>query len=234
MKSGLTGSKTMKIRIPIKSLLTFYDDPPKSIGGHVSAITALIGEDLGAGLLVNYFRDRGYDAKVIPGNVTQGTNVGKRLDRWILVIRGRRSRCFQVEIKNWGASAIGGRRIALNAKASLLKKHKIERWGRQWNGKGFTNEGVQKVLTPMKPPVSGLPIEPLVCFWDAMHPTGGSSPMFSMPLKSGAFSHVWVFSMSSYLRSLLSQGKRIIEFDAPEISTRLQLLKGLIGKTEKR
>jgi hypothetical protein len=219
-----------RIRIPIKALLTFYDNPPKSVGGHVTSISALIGEDLGAGLLVSYFHGRGYDAKVIPGKVTQGTNEGKRLDRWIQVTRGKRSRLFQVEIKNWGASAIGGKSISINAKGPQLRKHKVERWGRQWNGKRFTNDGVQKVLTPMKPPVSGIPVEPLACFWDAMHPTGGSSPMFSLLLKSGAFSRVWVFSMSSYLRDLLSHGKRVIEFDGPEISARLQLLRGLISK----
>jgi hypothetical protein len=222
----------MKVRIPIKNLLTFYDDPPKSVGGHVSSITALIGEDLGTGLLVDYFHAHGYEAKIIPGKVTQGTNKGKRLDRWILVTRGKRSTCYQVEIKNWGASAIGGRKIELNPRSSFLRKHKIERWERQWTGKTFTSESVQKVLTPMRPPLANVVVEPLICYWDAMHPTGGSAPMFSIPLRSGAFSRVWVFSMSSYLRRLLRRGKRVIEFDAPEINARLQLLRGLIGRID--
>lgn len=222
-------SKTLRIRLPIRNLLTFYDAPNKGVGGHVSAITGVIGEDLGAGLLIDYFRRRGIQAEVIGSRVTQGTNIGKRLDRWILVTKRNRSICYQVEIKNWGASAIGGRRIELDASAATLRRHKIERWGREWNGKDFIKEGVKKVLTLMRSPISGISVEPMVIFWDAMHPTGANTPLFSVQLISKVFSRVWIFSMSSYLRKLFKAGVREIEFEAPAIKARMQMLKELLG-----
>lgn len=218
-----------RVRLPIKSLLEFYDNRVETNKGHVTAMTAVIGEELGAGLLIDYYLRHGLDAKVINGSVTQGTNIGKRLDRWIIVTRGRRSTYYQVEIKNWGASAIGGRRIAVDANATTLRRHKIERWSKEWNGKEFIKEGVQKVLTPMKPPVRGVQVEPLVCFWDAMHPNGAATPLFSIPLQMNPFARVWVFSMSSYLRNLLKSGEQFVEIDAPAIKARLKLFKELVG-----
>ena len=67
--------------------------------------------------------------------------------------------------------------------------------------KVLIKEQVRKVLTPMKPPVEGVQVEPLVCFWDAMHPTGETDVLFSIPLDSGKFTRVWVFSMSAHLRN---------------------------------
>jgi hypothetical protein len=218
-----------RVRLPIKSLLEFYDNRVETNRGHVTAITAVIGEELGEGLLIDYFLRRGLTAKVVYGSVTQGTNIGNRLDRWIIVTRGQHSIYYQVEIKNWGAFAMGGRSIAVDANARTLRIHKIERWSKEWNGKGFIKEAVQKVLTPMKPPVQGVQVEPLVCFWDAMHPTGAAAPLFSIPLSLGPFARVWVFSMSSYLRNLLKSGEQIVEIDAPAIKARRQLLKDLVG-----
>lgn len=218
-----------KIRIPIRSLLEFYDDPNKLVRGHVSAITAVIGEDLGAGLLAHYFAKAGLGVEVLPGNVTQGTKKGKRLDRWIVVNHPEGSVCYQVEIKNWGASAIGGRRIAVDAEANLLSAHKKERWSREWDGIGFIKDGVKKVLTPMRllRDFEGS-IEPLVCFWNALHPDGEGDPLFSVDVDAAPFTRVWIFSMSSYLRNLLYHGEEDIEFDAPGIRYRLELLNQLI------
>jgi hypothetical protein len=225
----MKGFMTPQIRLPIRSLLEFYDDPDKAARGHVTAITSIVGEDLGAGLLIDYYFRQGLEVKVLNGNVTQGTNKGNRLDRWVVVTRGKRLIYYQVEIKNWGAHAIGGRRLAVNASASVLRKHKIERWSKEWGGNGFIKEGVQKVLTPMSPPEEGALVEPLVCFWDAMHPTGAATPLFSVPLHSRPFARVWVFSMSSYLRNLLKSGEQFVEIDAPAIKARLRFLKELVG-----
>ncbi len=219
-----------RIRIPIKELLKFYDDPDRTHQGHTTAITSVIGEDLGTGLLIDYYHRRGLEARVLDGIVTQGTKKGKRLDRWIVVKHGKHSTYYQVEIKNWGASAIGGQRIELDAGASKLRKHKIERWSKEWDGKGFIKEGVQKVLIPMKSPEPGVSVEPLVCFWNAMHRTGADAPLFFMPTDSKIFPRVWVFSMSSHLRNLSKSGELVIEFEAPAIKARLKLLRELITK----
>jgi len=87
------------VQFPIKELLKFYDDPPAGNGRHMAAVTSVIGEDMGAGLLVDYFQRQGYKADVINQIVTQGTNKGKRLDRWIDVRTERRETYYQVEIK---------------------------------------------------------------------------------------------------------------------------------------
>ena len=217
-----------RIRIPIRSLLKFYDDPAKINKGHTTAITAVVGEDIGAGLLIDYYLRRGLKAEVLNEGVTQGTNIGKRLDRWIVVTRGKHTTYYQVEIKNWGASAFGGRNIAVDASQTKLHEHKIERWSKEWDGRTFIKEQVRKVLTPMKSPVDATEVEPLVCFWDAMQPTGKANALFSVPLYPGEFTRVWVFSMSAHLRNLLKSGEEFVEIEAPAIKDRLLLLKELI------
>lgn len=218
-----------QIHLPIRSLLEFFDEAPDYARGHATAITAVLGEELGAGLLVDYFRGKGVTAEVLGLTCTQGTTSGRRLDRWVRVAKGRHTTYFQVEIKNWSATAIGGRRIAINATNSQLRDHKIERWSREWNGEGFIKQAVQKVLTPMKPPVIDATVEPLVCFWDAMHPIGKKEPLFSIPVSLGRFPRVWIFSMSAYLRNLFQAKQDYVSIDAPAAKARLQLLKGLLN-----
>lgn len=218
------------IRFQINKLLEFYDNPPQREKKHTTAITAMIGESLGAGLLIDYYQSTGCNVRVLDKSVTTGTNKGKRLDRWLAITKTSQTVYYQVEIKNWGAAAIGGRRIAIDADARTLKQHKIERWSKEWNGQGFIKAGVQKVLIPMKPPEGARRIEPLVCFWDAMHPSGGNSPLFSVKLENHHFKRVWIFSMSSYLRTLMKSGKTYLQIDAPDIVARLNWLSLLIQK----
>lgn len=218
------------ICLPVNKLLEFYDDPPQKEKKHTIAITAMIGESLGAGLLIDYYHSTGCNARVLDKSVTTGTNKGKRLDRWLVVTNNKKITYYQVEIKNWGAAAIGGRRIAIDADLRTLKQHKIERWSKEWNSQGFIKAGVQKVLIPMKPPEGARHIEPLVCFWDAMHPSGGNSPLFSVKLENQHFKRVWIFSMSSYLRTLAKSGKAYIQIDAPDIVARLDWLSLLIQR----
>lgn len=225
----MSGNISSLIRLPIRSLLEFFDEAPEYGKGHATAITAVLGEELGAGLLVDYFRGKNVNAEVLGLPCTQGTTSGKRLDRWIKVTKGRQTTYFQVEIKNWSATAIGGRRIAINASNSQLREHKIERWSKEWNGQGFIKEAVAKVLTPMKPPVIGANVEPLACFWDAMHPTGKTDALFSIPTHANKFPRVWIFSMSAYLRNLFKAGQEFVEIDAPAAKARLSLLNKLLN-----
>ncbi len=216
------------IRLPIKTLLMFYDNPPKENGKHTTAITSVIGEDLGAGLLVDYFNRRGFSAKVLNQTITVGTNKGNRLDRWVVVTEGVREVYYQVEIKNWGATALNGRRLPLDANDERIRKHKKERWSREWDGTGFIKDAVKKVLIPMKPPKNAKYIEPLICFWDAMHPKGDDDALFSIPLKNQHFKRVWVYSMSSHLRNLLKASETTVKINAPDVEARMDWLSKIV------
>lgn len=218
-----------QIHLPIKPLLEFFDEAPEYVRGHVTAVNAVLGVELGTGLLVDYFHGKEIKAEVLDSPCTQGKASGKKLDRWVKVTRGRQTIYYQVEVKNWSAMAAGGKRIAVDAGKTELRKHKIERWSREWNDQGFIKESVQKVLTPMKPPVLGVNVEPLVCYWDAMHPTGKVDAFFSVPVHKGKFIRVSIFSMSAHLRNLCEAGQEYVNIDAPVAKARLQLLKSLIG-----
>ena len=118
--------------------------------------------------------------------------------------------------------------MPVDANNAQVRAHKIERWSKEWNGKGFIKEGVRKVLIPMKPPEIGKQVEPLVCYWDAMHPKGKSNALFSIPLRSGTFKRVWIFSMSAHLRNLLRSGESMVFINAPSITARMKWLNILV------
>lgn len=219
----------MTITLKVRNLLEFYDDPAPEYRGQHTAITSVVGEDMAAGLLLHYWQSQGIHAEVLPGSVTQGTQRGHRLDRWIKTTERGEIFHYQVEIKNWAANAIGGRKLAVNALASEVREHKLERWSKEWDGNGFIKVGVKKVLVPMKPREGEETVRPLVAFWNAMHPQGEADPLFSMPLRSHAFPRVWVFSMSAYLRDLHRQGMKGIKIYAPAIEARLEILQSLIN-----
>jgi hypothetical protein len=71
-----------------------------------------------------------------------------------------------------------------------------------------------------------LPVEPLVCFWDAMHPNGLDDPMFEVPLQGTSFPRARIFSMSAYLRLL---GVETIDLELPGTERRLEWLHRLLG-----
>jgi len=63
--------------------------------------------------------------------------------------------------------------------------------------------------------------------WKALHPDGGSPCLFSVPLpeeQADHFSHVWFFSMSSYLRSLSEDRIALV---MPDTSRRVSWLREL-------
>lgn len=221
------------ISLPIKLLLEFFNEAPASSQRHATAIAAVAGEELGVGLLLDYFRGRGFPATALDLRCTPGTRSGKRLDKWVRIDHEHRTIYYQVEVKNWSAHAIGGRRLAIDANDAELKAHKIERWSREWGEKGFLKDGVRKVLEPMRPPVDKAKVEPLVCFWDAMHPTGAAEALFRVKVLSGHFSSVLIFSMSAYLRELHKAGRTRIRIEAPDTVARLAWLATLCGQGAK-
>ncbi len=101
--------------------------------------------------------------------------------------------------------SIGGRPLPLASRGEEVAAYKLRRWQEEWDEtrRCFAKPEVNKVLEPMIPPpaFAGVSVGPLVVFWFAIHPTGGTEPFFSVPT-DGAFREVSVFSMSAYLRGL--------------------------------
>lgn len=162
--------------------------------------------------------------EVLPGPCSQGTKKGKRLDRWLHVTHNGRAVYYQVEIKNWSAHAIGGRILKIDASHEEVSEHKKERWSKEWDETGFRKPAVGKVLIPMKPPVPDCTVEPLACYWDAMHPDGEGEPLFAVPVPDSHFSRVWVFSMSAYLRELYASGIAQVYIEMPDTAIRMDWL----------
>ncbi|NOH03683.1 MAG: hypothetical protein HND47_20655 [Chloroflexi bacterium] len=215
------------VEIDIIQLLKFYDEKIQTSVHHATAINAVAGEDLGAGLITHYLNRGGFSAKVLPDPCTQKTKKGHRLDRWILATIKNERVYYQTEIKNWSAHAIGGKILKINATQDEVFQYKIIRWHKTWNGKTLTEKTARKVLTPMKPVEENSKVEPLICFWMSMHPEGKNEPFFSVDIKNKNFSKLWVFSMSAYLRNLLNSGKKKVTLEMPDTESRIKWLKTL-------
>ena len=215
----------MEINVP--KLLTFFDERPAGSKGHATGIVAFMGEDLAFGLLIRYLREH-WDPSTerLHGPCTTGQRKGPRLDGWIRTHRDGAGLLLQVEVKNWSAHAIGGEVLPRNADPQTVQNYKLKRWKEQWNDDDstFKNDGVRKVLKPMRRPpgYERWPVEPAVCFWYAIHRMGGDEPLFSVPVHESEFDQVWVFSMSSYLRSL-SQTR--IDIEMPNVEARLDWIR---------
>ncbi len=215
------------VEIDILSALRFFDEAVLSSRYHATAVVAVAGEDMAVGLLSHYLSEQGCRVEVLPYRCTQGTKRGVRLDRWVRAIRSSEVNYYQVEIKNWSAHAIGGRVLDVGASSDKIEAHKIERWQKEWDGSTFRKKSVRKVLTPMKPPEPNIRVEPMVIYWDAMHPTGSRGPLFSVDIENPHFPRVWVFSVSAYFRELLASGIRKVEIEMPDTVNRLNWLNRL-------
>ena len=213
------------IEIDVVKILEFYDEEVPSSLHHATAINAVAGEDIGAGLILHYLKQKNISAKILSEKCSQRTKKGVRLDRWILAIKNGKKVYYQTEIKNWSAHAIGGKILKINATPKETSEYKIKRWNHFWDGKTLRAEKARKVLTPMKPIEDKSKVEPLICFWDLMHPSGKKEPFFSVPLKDENFSRLWVFSMSAHLRNLLSSGEKKIILEMSETKSRIEWLK---------
>lgn len=230
------------MKLDLIQLLTFFDEAPKDSCGHATAIVGVIGEDFGAAVVKHYMvRSKLWgdinsveiDHEKTP---TTGAQSGFRLDRWVLVSHENGATLYQVEIKNWSAHAIGGKRIAINVSEEDLVSHRRDRWKNQFTEKGVPNrDSSRKVLVKMVPPYrwAHYPITPMICFWDAMHPDGKSDPFFEVGIEFDAhddtkycreFKKLAVFSMSNYIRLLVKNGESVIDVELPNCEKRLDWL----------
>lgn len=227
------------ITICKSAILQFYDHRnswSKSLGSPVTATTSLIGEDLVLALFKHYWMTANSESIAFDYLCKSVGQKGPRLDAWAIT----KTTCFQTEVKNWCASAIGGKDVGNHAESlRRAAKHNLKRY----LGTSDTSVKVWKVLAPMNPPPEqrGRTILPLLAFWSpvAARDDGATNllpPFFSIRLddlkgligfapESQIHKSVSIFSASLYLRSLNEDS---LTLDMPRVAQRLRELQRLI------
>lgn|SRR3989338_7290756 len=225
------------MRLNVKELLDFFDDKKDSCKGDANALMSILGEDLNASVYKHF---RGNTVEILNESVTLNTKKGngtrgKELDRWI--VDKKNGRLYQCEIKNWAATAIGGRQLKSGAGKKEIRKIATYQWNREMRN-NFSKDhdhpnNVTKVLLTMRKPKDfrKLKVEPLLIYWAPVTPTkNGLKPLSVLPISSRdlgmeiKFSRLYIFSVSLYLRSLLRKGRRIIDLEMPNFEHRLKIL----------
>lgn len=222
------------MKLTIKEILDFFDDKKDSQKGDANAISTILGEDLNA---TSYKHFRKGKVKILNDSVLPGGQNGKRLDRWILDEKYKK--LYQCEIKNWAATAIGGKQLKSDASDEMVKAVAKYHWNREekisFSKNASHPNGVSKVLLPMRPPVEykNFKIEPLLIYWmpissdkKGLNPL---SPISDFPFKT-PFSKLHIFSVSLYLRALIKNGEKYIDLDMPHFEHRMKILSKLQKK----
>ena len=222
-----------KLNLP--ALIDFYDRKvPQSIG-HATSVNAVMGEEFASALFLDFAERNNLSPTIITEVCTQGTQKGKRLDRWIQIIENEIPVHFQTEIKNWSAHAFSGRKIPLSESGEELIPYRIARWNVQFDPETNTlrQEPAKKVLIKMKALDTNVEIRPLIIFWDSMHPEGKPDPFFSVKVNDSPFNTLWIFSMSTHIRNLVNEGILEIKVDMPTVKERFNWLNTLYKSIDK-
>ncbi len=223
------------VTVNVPDLLRFFDEKPDWSERHATAVVGVAGEDLNVACFCRYLESMGHHGEVLlrgsgkPMPVSSGTRKGPQLDRWIEVRwKDGTETLFQTEIKNWSAHSLSGERLPLPASDEEVMDYKQRRWENRWNGEEQLLKVRQtaKVLSPMRLPngADGKDIQPLLIFWEALAPRGKADEhLFSVDVSDnpGGFSELWVFSVSSYLRTVQ---KDKLELELPMAAQRLRVL----------
>ncbi|OGG60467.1 hypothetical protein A3C86_01200 [Candidatus Kaiserbacteria bacterium RIFCSPHIGHO2_02_FULL_49_16] len=232
------------MKINIKELLDFFDDKKDSQKGDANALMAILGEDLNASAYKHFRKDKVdiLAGSVLPVIKKNKSKKGKRLDRWMLY--KKRGILFQCEIKNWAATALGGRKLPADASKIDIKETAKYHWESQLS----TNlskkppkknqkhpNGVSKVLLAMRKPnqYKNHSVEPLLIYWMPISSDkNGLKPLSAIPVRSlhlpieTEFSKLHIFSVSLYLRQLHKRGRgqKFINLEMPHFEHRMRLL----------
>lgn len=223
----------MNKKLDLQALINFFDVVDKDSIKQASAVNAVLGEDLGVELLVRYLVSTKKYQSVVPLDQPVGTGKqkGPRLDKWVVCTKkSSLGIIYQVEIKNWSGHSIGGKRIPANADENYLRSHRKTRWHDLFdvNQQHLKHSNANKVLVKMLAPTGyeAYVQRPLICFQDAIHPHGKKDAFFSQPVRSADFDKLDVFSMSNYVRLLMTQSKtNKIDFEMKEVDKRMASLK---------
>ena len=236
-QSCVKESNVHRLSADIERLLHFFDEKPDWSIGHATGVVGIVGEDLNCACFQHYLRSRNGTAVVLrnsdsgkPLPVNPGGKKGPRLDRWVQVTWPCGSTTvFQTEIKSWSAHGFGGIRLPLSASPEEVTGHRQDRWSVFWDSenKRLKHPLTEKVLERMSPPKGVNPesVRPLLIFWEALGP--GDKPahcLFRVDVASPEFRELWVFSVSSYLRTLLAKKVFRIELEMPEVALRIRSL----------
>jgi hypothetical protein len=236
------------MQLDIKQALNFFDNKEYS-KGHASALVGMIGEYLNFIAFKHYLENKNTEIKFIERNdgrpipVTQGTKKGKRLDMWIVEKNEDKIKnLYQCEIKNWSATAIGGKSLMLNSDNEEIFKVATYQWDRQIKefSKPYKKSTISKVLKPMKVPEGyenfENKVKPLLIFWmPIIRPNIEISSYFNvnvsrLPIKfKTSFKTLNIFSVSIYFRELLNNNIKYIEFNSSVLIKRIEYLNKIIN-----
>lgn len=219
----------------LPALIDFYDRKVPESEGHATAINAVMGEEFASALFLDYAARNHLNPSIVSEICTQGTQKGKRLDRWIQIIENGKVVHFQTEIKNWSAHSFSGKKNPINESEEYLAPHRVARWRIQFDSESesIRQDAAKKVLIKMKAIDQKAEIRPLIIFWDTMHPDGKPEPFFKVRVRDSSFNYLWVFSMSTYVRNLISQGIHEVKVEMPSVTDRLNWLNVLYKNIEK-
>lgn len=238
------------LTIDVQEILRFFDEKPAWSIKQATGMVGVFGEDLNAACFRRYIESKGARATVRSDPVKMGGKKGPWLDRWIVVdwADGKKT-VFQTEIKNWSSHAFDGKTLPIRANAKDVEEYKQRRWELKWDSRRhtLTRDDLAKVLLPMKPPSDleghAKDVRPLLIFWEPVGPRENAhehlfridSPTYHFPFKippawpkppyAQEFPTLWVFSVSSYLRSIPDAS---IELEMPDAYRRLRILGRLL------
>jgi len=231
------------MKLNIEELLDFFDDKKDSQKGDANALMAMFGEDLNAAVYKIFRKNK---VEILEESVVQGFQGGKYLDRWIL--DKNNNILFQCEIKNWAATAIGGRQLKSDLRDKVAKEVVEYYWNRELrtnlskDSKHFQPNHVTKVLLKMKSPKEYeiLKVEPLLIYWMPISKDiKGLNPQSFINIKElglknfeTEFDKLQIFSVSLYLRQLYKNGKgqNFIDLEMPHFEHRMKILDKLQSK----
>jgi len=231
------------MKLNVKELIDFFDNKKDSQKGDANALMAMFGEDLNASVY-KHFREN--KVEILKESITQGFRGGKYLDRWIFDKENRK--LYQCEIKNWAATAIGGKPLGIIVNEAERKRVISYYWNRELNNnlsnksKDLHPNHVTKVLLKMKSPKgydNVLKIEPLLIYWmpisfdkNFVEPLSTISiKKLDLPIKT-SFTKLYIFSVSLYLRQIYKngKGKKYIDLEMPHFEHRMKILEKLQSK----
>ena len=240
------------VLINVNEILSFFDEKPDWADKHSAGVVGMIFEDLAAATLEHYLHRNGVEHVAIRTEpVTTGQKKGPWLDRWIEAdLAGGQKVLFQTEIKSVSAHSTGHKRIMLNASVEDMREHEQENWDGQWNSETNTlrHQPMAKVLVPMKRPAGteDRRLLPLLIYWQPISPKDHSLSQdqvegehlfkvtdvtyqfaFRKPrswIINPKFTELWVFSISSYLRSIRNEISGQLEFPMPNATKKMQAL----------
>jgi hypothetical protein len=212
------------LTIDIRELVAYCDEEGAG-WRHAKTSKEIVGDELALPMLARYFRERRRESEILAEPCTTGNTRGPHLSGWLHVKSPGVGTLYQVQVKTWSRLSVRGRHLGLDASPNETARFKKQRWERYWDEGRFTDHELNQVLTPMDSPRAGIPVEPLACLWDAVHPTGGLEALFSVACAESVFQKVNVFSIFAFLRS---KNVPTIDVAVPDESTGLRWLAGEI------